>query len=90
MLTRRHLYFSGLVQGVGFRFTVRSLAKRYRLKGWVKNIPDGRVEAEIEGDTGRINEFMDDLKREFSYNIKEAKQEKLSTLARYEDFQIIL
>ena len=41
---RRHIYFSGRVQEVGFRFTACLLARRLGLTGWVKNLWDGRVE----------------------------------------------
>lgn len=46
---RRHIYFSGRVQGVGFRFTACCLAGRLGLTGWVKNLWDGRVEMEVQG-----------------------------------------
>ncbi|MPV51395.1 acylphosphatase [Pseudactinotalea sp. HY160] len=48
-MRRVHVWASGLVQGVGFRFGVRSVATAARLSGWVRNCPDGRVEAELEG-----------------------------------------
>ena len=46
---RRHIYFSGRVQEVGFRFTACLLARRLGLTGWVKNLWDGRVEMEVQG-----------------------------------------
>ena len=45
---------SGLVQGVGFRFFVNRAASIEGLHGWVRNLPDGRVEALIEGDAEAI------------------------------------
>ncbi len=44
-----HIYYSGTVQGVGFRFTVESTAAGLGLGGWVKNLSDGRVEVFCEG-----------------------------------------
>lgn len=46
---RAHLYIEGLVQGVFYRAFVRELALRTGLRGWVRNLPDGRVEAVFEG-----------------------------------------
>ncbi len=44
-----HIYYSGNVQGVGFRYTVRSVATGYEVTGIVRNLPDGRVELIAEG-----------------------------------------
>ena len=46
MKVRKHFYFSGWVQGVGFRFKATYLARKYGLTGWVRNLFDGRVEME--------------------------------------------
>ena len=50
--------FEGKVQGVGFRSSVLSLAKGYEVTGWVKNLPDGRVEVYASGDADEIEEFL--------------------------------
>jgi acylphosphatase len=44
-----HVYISGMVQGVAFRAKTRSEAVRHNVSGWVRNLPDGRVEAVFEG-----------------------------------------
>ena len=46
---RRHVWISGVVQGVFFRSTTRRMALDLGLAGWVRNLPDGRVEAVFEG-----------------------------------------
>jgi acylphosphatase len=46
---RLHCYYSGRVQGVGFRYTVKNLAIQYNVSGYVRNLPDGRVELVMEG-----------------------------------------
>jgi acylphosphatase len=54
---RNHVLVSGRVQGVFFRDTCRRLAQQYGVTGWVRNLPDGRVEAVFEGpaeDVGRL------------------------------------
>ncbi len=60
-----HIYFSGRVQGVGFRFTARFLASKHNIKGWVKNLIDGRVELFAQAETKKILSFLDALRREF-------------------------
>ena len=54
-----HLFISGRVQGVGFRYHTQRTAKRLALLGWVRNLPDGRVEVWAEGGPGPIAEFVD-------------------------------
>lgn len=60
---RIHAFVSGLVQGVNFRFYTKMLADRLGLKGWVKNLPDGRVEVLAEGSENEINELIKFLKK---------------------------
>jgi acylphosphatase len=53
-MARLHLRISGVVQGVGFRVATRRAALQNRLTGWVRNLPDGFVEAEFEGDDSAL------------------------------------
>jgi len=48
-MVRAHIFISGRVQGVFFRSNMRNVASRYGVTGWVRNLPDGRVEAVLEG-----------------------------------------
>jgi acylphosphatase len=52
-----HIYYSGRVQGVGFRYTVRSTATAFEISGIVRNLPDGRVELICEGDRPELEAF---------------------------------
>ncbi len=84
METKRFL-FSGNVQGVGFRFVTKEKAKKLNLKGWVKNLADGKVEAVFQGEN--IERIIKELKESFSIE----KVEAFSFLKDdFEDFQIIL
>ena len=56
-LARVHLLITGLVQGVAFRQSAVFEAERLGIDGWVKNLPDGRVEAEAEGDRSKVEVF---------------------------------
>ena len=52
---------SGVVQGVGYRYFAVRKANQYGLGGYVKNLPDGDVELEVEGEKGLINDFVKEL-----------------------------
>lgn len=59
---RAHAIVSGVVHTVGFRsFTVR-LANEYGLCGWVRNMPDGSVEIEVEGNRGLVLDFVEEVR----------------------------
>jgi acylphosphatase len=55
-VARRYLV-SGRVQGVGFRFFTEDAARREAVHGWVRNLPDGRVEIAAEGEAEAVNRF---------------------------------
>ena len=55
---RVHVYISGRVQGVWFRAYTKEEAERLGVKGWVRNLPDGRVEAVFEGDENKVEEMV--------------------------------
>ncbi|MDZ7344464.1 MAG: acylphosphatase [candidate division KSB1 bacterium] len=63
MKKRVHLIVSGMVQGVGFRYYVHHAARRHYLSGWVKNLPDGRVETVAEGDEEELRAFVQEIKK---------------------------
>jgi acylphosphatase len=56
---RAHLYISGRVQGVNFRYYTRQQARSLGVKGWVRNLIDGRVEAVFEGDAVAVERMVD-------------------------------
>ena len=58
MSTRLHVYFSGHVQGVGFRYAVRTVSLEFDVTGWVKNLSDGRVEMMSEGEQSELEAFQ--------------------------------
>ncbi|MBI3620862.1 MAG: acylphosphatase [Nitrospirae bacterium] len=58
-LTRVHLFISGQVQGVGFRAKAQRQAETLGVNGWVANLPDGRVEAVIEGEPALVDQLVD-------------------------------
>lgn len=59
---RREVYFSGQVQGVGFRYTVMRLSANLEVTGYVRNLPDGRVQLIVEGASGEIDRLLDGIR----------------------------
>jgi acylphosphatase len=53
------VFYEGNVQGVGFRWTVRHAATGFDVTGWVRNLPDGRVELQINGEETEVRAFLD-------------------------------
>ena len=62
-LLRKHLVFSGDVQGVGFRWRARHAARAVGATGWVRNERDGRVSMELQGTEEQIDQVLDALER---------------------------
>lgn len=58
----KHLYISGNVQGVGFRHYTKVNAKELNIKGWVRNLSDGRVEVLLQGDESDLNTMISRLR----------------------------
>ena len=54
-----YVRISGQVQGVGFRYAVRGKMNELGIVGWAENLPDGRVEAEFEGEKDRIDKMLE-------------------------------
>jgi len=61
MIISLQVFYEGHVQGVGFRFTVRHIAKGFDLTGWVRNLRDGRVELRVTGDELELRAFLDQV-----------------------------
>jgi acylphosphatase len=60
---RAHVFISGRVQGVFFRSETKYEAKKLGVTGWIRNTPDGKVEAVVEGDEKNVKEIIDFCKR---------------------------
>ena len=58
MKKRVRVIFSGRVQGVGFRYTTRDIARQFEMTGYVKNLSDGSVELVSEGDEAELQSFV--------------------------------
>ncbi len=88
-MKRIHLFVSGYVQGVGFRWYVRRLAERFGIYGFVKNLRDGRVEVVAAGNDDLIAEFEKELLTgSFKEGIEETKKTEEEYAGEYSNFSI--
>ncbi|NPA37146.1 MAG: acylphosphatase [Chlorobi bacterium] len=62
-MKRVRILVDGRVQGVGFRYYVSGKAKEHNIKGYVRNMPDGRVEIDAEGVTDNLHRFISDCRK---------------------------
>ena len=76
-MVRKHIFFSGDVQGVGFRYRSFYIAQSLGLTGWVENLWDGRVEMEVQGDPNKINDLILYLQAQRFIQIEEMDEKKI-------------
>lgn len=86
--TARHIIFVGQVQGVGFRFTAFNTANRFRLTGWVRNLPDGAVGMIAQGSNDDIENCLKEIRETFGDNIRETIIKETAFDPRYTNFKI--
>ena len=58
-MVAKRVFYEGRVQGVGFRFSVKSITTGFDVVGWVRNLIDGRVELEVQGEESEVNAFLE-------------------------------
>lgn len=90
MIQRVHLYYSGRVQGVGFRYTVRDMAIKLNIPGWVRNLPDRRVELLAEAEETVLKDFLGSINECFSRYIQGAQTSWEPAVNDLKDFTIKL
>jgi acylphosphatase len=85
---QREVYYSGRVQGVGFRYTVRSLARRFDVTGFVRNLSDGRVQVVVEGQPAEIRAFLDSIRADMGHYIRDVQETTYPATGRFEGFDV--
>lgn len=89
VLARAHIFVSGIVQGVGFRYFTARHARALGLKGWVRNTRDGRVEIVVEGEKNRIERLIELVKRGPALaRVDDVRVEWEEYKGEFEDFRI--
>jgi acylphosphatase len=83
------VFYDGNVQGVGFRWSVRHIAKGFDVTGWVRNLADGRVELQINGEEGEVRAFIDAIAQsELHALIRKQTENKLEKPVTARGFEI--
>jgi acylphosphatase len=84
-----HCYFAGRVQGVGFRATCAFEARKRTLRGWVKNLYDGRVEAWFQGPKDQIDQLLQVLNQDSTWiRIDSIEKTFVENYPHFNDFQV--
>jgi acylphosphatase len=84
----RTVVYTGRVQGVGFRYTTRSIARRFAVTGYVRNLPDGRVELVAEGESRELDEFLREVRNYFADHIRDEKCDVQAAAGGFHEFEI--
>lgn len=82
------VYFSGRVQGVGFRYQTLQVAKEFEVSGWVMNLPDGRVQLEAEGPASEVKDFIAAVQERMEGHIRKVEQTADTRIPQYKGFMI--
>ena len=85
---RRTVYYSGRVQGVGFRYTTNSIVKKFQVTGTVENLSDGRVLLVVEGEVSEIDTFCGEIDRAMGGNITEREVDRRPFTGQFDRFQV--
>ena len=82
------ILFTGHVQGVGFRWTTERIASQLPLRGFVRNLPDGRVEVVVAGSAENIQQLIDQLQDHFGSGITVIERQTLEGANEFTGFVI--
>lgn len=82
------VFFSGRVQGVGFRYQTLQVARGFEVAGFVMNLPDGRVQLEAEGEKAEIDAFVAALEEQMAGYIRQVARQTARRAPEFRGFVI--
>ena len=85
---RREIHYSGRVQGVGFRYTVLQIASKREVTGFVRNLPDGRVQLVAEGTSNELAILMREIQSTMKNYIRNVQQQEFPATGEFRGFDI--
>ncbi len=88
-VVRKKVTFSGRVQKVGFRLELFTISQRLKLTGWVKNLEDGSVEAELQGEESKIDFLIKSMKSLTRASVKKCDVINIPVSNNKEDLTIV-
>lgn len=88
MIVRCEVHYAGRVQGVGFRFTTQWIARGFAVTGFVRNLPDGRVQLVAEGEEAEADRFLAKIADSMAGNIEHADVQRGDATGEFAGFEI--
>lgn len=82
------IHFSGRVQGVGFRYQSLQVSKEFDVTGYVKNLPDGRVQLEAEGEKAEVEAFIAAIEERMHGHVRKVERFSARRPAQFQGFSI--
>ncbi len=82
------VFFTGRVQGVGFRYQALQVAKGFEVSGFVQNLPDGRVQLEAEGAKGEVEAFIAAVQEHMEGHIRKTEQMAAARVPQFSGFNL--
>ena len=82
------VFFSGHVQGVGFRYSVLQIAREFDVAGYVRNLMDGRVQLEVEGSEADIDAFVESVQDRMHGYVRKLERSRTKRPAEFSGFVI--
>ena len=86
---RREIHYAGRVQGVGFRYTTRSIAAGLPVVGFIRNLPDGRVQLVVEGSREAIDELLARVEAELGRYIRGSEVAVRAASGEFSSFDVV-
>ena len=84
----KHVFYTGRVQGVGFRQTTLDISRRFAVTGWVRNLPDRRVELWAEGNGPDVDAFLAAVRGHFANHIRDEATDAVAATGQFTTFEV--